>query len=249
MRACFALADLHPPPPPAAEREVDAGLTVTPFLKLPIPQLCKVRCFVRFALCSVPHSEVANLSMCRALSRALLRPCFSNWVTLCRSPPTSRCRWHAPMLQSGVAWVLCKRVLQPTRLKPPHRRSDRASAPRLWHARQSMQQGAKPMPWARLLLPACCLLCTRQSRCSDDAARPLACPCYSLCCFAVASFLLVRSIRFCIITSSCSTSEVKVCYTVANYRQVSCVNRLRRLLRFPPMPLHAPASCRSFLLA
>ena len=29
--------------PPAAEREVDAGLTATPFLTLPIPQLCKVR--------------------------------------------------------------------------------------------------------------------------------------------------------------------------------------------------------------
>ena len=97
-----------------------------------------------------------------------------------------------------------------------------------------------------LLLPACCLLCTRKSRCSDDAARPLACPCYSLCCFAVASFLLVRSIRFCIITSSCSTSEVKVCYTVANYRQVSCVNRCAVCFGSRP---DAPASCRSALLA
>ena len=44
VRLPFAGADSHPPPPPAAEREVDAGLTVTPFLKLPIPQLCKVRC-------------------------------------------------------------------------------------------------------------------------------------------------------------------------------------------------------------
>ena len=52
MRACFALADLHSLPPPAAEREVDAGLTVSPFLKLPIPQLCKVRCFVRCTLCA-----------------------------------------------------------------------------------------------------------------------------------------------------------------------------------------------------
>ena len=43
----------------AAEREVDAGLTVTPFLKLPIPQLCKVRRFGRNALVAVQCAACA----------------------------------------------------------------------------------------------------------------------------------------------------------------------------------------------
>ena len=57
----------------AAEREVDAGLTVTPFLKLPIPQLCKVRRFWQKRPCGSAAGCLCSLTHHSACCEGLYR--------------------------------------------------------------------------------------------------------------------------------------------------------------------------------